>query len=699
MFDNNSNKSRTSNRRKEDIIDVESFITDRISQLGSKAASQRGLCDSSKIYGGILSVVSFFALNSIPGGQVVVASSLAGYLLAVYGDYATTKRLRLFPSRRTVSGLSQDKEGNEDDRFIALNEDYEEDISYLGQKEELEAKFINRYFDELCEKLYELPVSDRSNTYQVIIDSVFSRKKQSKYYQYFEARSKQDARFMEAEIAAKEKLLPRKIRQVDIDYLKLEEDQNLFSRQLPGDQDLSQGSELFPVSEPAMTLSQDEPVLTGYQIFYSLIDSTCCYVAGGQQSGKTLLLAETTKRKAEEGILIFYVNWFSTKLDRDGHWEHVPASHKIETDISMLSPEEFMEVINQTLNLLNTFKLLVFGEHHKDCILVWDELEVSADKNSGDVSKATQPVLQLLSDLIGRLTGTGVKNGGSVQVLSPGYAAGSMFAFVNSKAKKMTPIVCSINKGKFVKTRNNKTISFNKSLLRQMANNFVSAVEVDVPIELASTKTERIFQFQEEWVALGDASDLRPCNYVATDDITHQPHNVLAQKKRSQIEELITKLEEDGYETLWSFAEAMEIPSSDAKRRFIEIVSTYLESERPDLASRFARNKEKEFSSFDGRYSYSDNIEKELNTRLLTNFRCCLCQKRSEDVEIHRTSYLGADDQPGKNMFPLCEVCHDEAHEAGNWNSTLDSIWSSHQTEGFTKRINLGLNFLTQDID
>ncbi|NEO59422.1 MAG: HNH endonuclease [Moorea sp. SIO4G2] len=115
--------------------------------------------------------------------------------------------------------------------------------------------------------------------------------------------------------------------------------------------------------------------------------------------------------------------------------------------------------------------------------------------------------------------------------------------------------------------------------------------------------------------------------------------------------------------------------------------------------TKFARDKGIDFSSFDGRYSYPSKSTKELETRLLTDFKCCLCQKRSEDIEVHRTSYLGEEDTPGKNMFALCQKCHDEAHEADNWNSDLSSIWSSHQVEGFSERIKLGLNFLTQNID
>ncbi|NEO08431.1 hypothetical protein [Moorena sp. SIO3I8] len=440
------------------------------------------------------------------------------------------------------------------------------------------------------------------------------------------------------------------------------------------------------------------PSRTGYQIFQDLVDSTCCYVAGGQQSGKTLLLAETTKRKAEEGILVFYVNWFAQALDKDGRWDHVPDSRKVEVDISLLDQKSLCQIINETLNLLRTFQQMVFMQRI-DCILVWDEIELSADK-SGERSKLTIPVLQLLSDLIGRLTGVGVKSGGAIHVLSPGYAASSFFPCVNARAKKMIPIICSVNKGKFLKTRNGKKITFNKGVVQQMANNFKSAVTVEVPTDVSATETERIFQFEEQWCDLGSAADLPPVRANPLGSIpSGQQQASLAQKKmpNSKMDNIARELEESGCTDLWSFSLSLDLATTENRKRFINILSTYLECFNPEIGSKFSRYKGQAFIKEDGAVSYPSREYKELATIQLTNSKCCLCQKQAKNIEIHRTVYLGEEDDPGVNMFPLCPSCHDDAHSPETWEEDSKNIWNSYQVEGFTKRLKLGLNYLTQN--
>ncbi|NEO07802.1 hypothetical protein [Moorena sp. SIO3I8] len=680
----------------EEIIDVEAYLNDRINFLGKKAEKERGFGDTAKTMGGGVLLVSFFCATAIPGSPIVIGASLAGYLVALYGDYSTTGRLRFLPSRRTFLSL---KSEDEEKDFIDLTADFEEDVSYLPRKENVEARFINRYFEEISEKLSEMPVPIRAKTYKAIIDNVYSRKAQSKYYKYFEARSRQKDLAVETEIdqmksvqdtsaVFTQALQPRK------QIKTIEADLDLECQLFESDPQVShhQKTEDFesPTSQPPIFVDKRKTQVTGYNTIAKKWQF-CTFTIAGQGAGKSELYYWLSKYLAGQDVRVYYLNLASKKEDFGRDWEgHAQC---VRCDLRKLDPKGAKGVISDVYQLIKNYDSC---EEKK--MLIIDEANVTFLKVHR-YAKDLGEMRDYLAALIGDLVSAGGKGFESIHALGQGLKASTLSDGIFPLFKAMLLNYMTVAPGKEVYAADrNQMIGEDNTTRRDVVNNFGK----DCANPPVGIEGGRILNYNGTWYPTGGKADLGFTDSDSTSEkdlSASRTSSTTAQKKRSQIEELIAELEEDGYDTLWSFAEAMGMPSSGAKRRLIEIISIYLESKRPDLASRFARDKKNQFSSFDGRYSYPDNNEKELKTRLLTNFCCCLCQKRSEDVEIHRTSYLGADDQPGENMFPLCEVCHNEAHEAGNWNSILDSIWSSHQTEGFTKRINLGLNFLTQNID
>ena len=681
----------------EEIIDVEAYLNDRITFLGKKAEKERGFGDTAKTMGGGVLLVSFFCATAIPGSPIVIGASLAGYLVALYGDYSTTGRLRFFPSRRTFLSL---KSEDEEKDFIDLTADFEEDVSYLPRKENVEARFINRYFEEISEKLSEMPVPIRAKTYKAIIDNVYSRKAQSKYYKYFEARSKQKDLAVETEIdqmksvqdtsaVFTQALQPRQqIRTIeaglDLECQLFENDPQVGHHQKTEDFE-------SPTSQTPVFVDKRKTQVTGYNTIAKKWQ-LCTFTIAGQGSGKSELYYWLSKYLAGQGIQIYYLNLASKKEDFGRDWE----SHTqcVRCDLRKLDLKEAKAVISDAYQLIKNFD----GCEGKKMLII-DEANVTFLKTHR-YAKDQGEMRAYLAALIGDLVSTGGKGFQSVHALGQGLKASTMSDGILPIFKAMVLNYMTVAPGKEVYAADrNQKIEEDDTTRRDIVNNFGK----DCATPPVGIEGDRIMNYNGTWYPTGGKSDFGFKEDGMTveqgDHVKNKTTPTMAQKKRSKIEELIVELEEGSYDTLWSFAESLGMPNSETKRRLIDTVSVYLESKRPDLANKFARDRGIQFSGFDGRYSYPSKDKKELETRLLTDFHCCLCQKRSEDIEVHRTSYLGEDDQPGENMFTLCEACHDEAHEANNWSSDLDSIWSSHQIEGFMKRIKLGLNYLTQNID
>ncbi|NEO44331.1 MAG: HNH endonuclease [Moorea sp. SIO4A3] len=667
-------------RKFEEIVDVEAYVTDRISLLGKKAMKERGLCDFSKMYGGVLAAASYFSAMSIPGGQIITATSLMGYIIAVYGDYASTGKFRMLPSRRTLGGLSKDEESDETD-FVSLNKDYEEDISYLNQREQIEAKFINIYFDELCEELEQLPISGRAKKYQQVIDSIYSRKKQSKYYQYFEARRCHNLKFVEAEIESMNNRPIKRVREIENDYLTPEKQRELF---LEGTEQRCDESPVVSVNT-----AEENPPRYGFTGYQSMAKEWhhCTFTIAGQGTGKTELYYWLSLLLTKKGVRVFYLNLASKRQDKGRVWEN--HSTCVRADLrKIVNPQQAKAVIKEAFELLQEYDAC-----EEDKFLIIDEANVTFLKKH-NYAKEQSEFRSYLIAMIGDLISTGGKGRQSIHALNQGLKAGTMVQDLLPLFKSMRLNYMTIAPGEKVYAEDrDQWITHDDQTRRDIVNNFEKECSKP-PMGLGDP---RIMQFNGIWYPTGSKADL---GFSEEGSKLSTPVDLSAQKKTSKIDQLLKDLDDTGSPDLWTFSEKQSppLPTSDLKRRFIEILSTRLEQDNTELANKYSKNRGEEFFKYDGRYSYPSREEKEYETRLLTDFRCCLCQKRTEDIEVHRLSYLGEEDQVGDNMVPLCEGCHDEAHEASNWNLDLESIWGSSQIESFTRRVKLGLNYLTKNV-
>ncbi len=72
---------------------------------------------------------------------------------------------------------------------------------------------------------------------------------------------------------------------------------------------------------------------------------------------------------------------------------------------------------------------------------------------------------------------------------------------------------------------------------------------------------------------------------------------------------------------------------------------------------------------------YSDKWKtKAKEARERTNYRCCLCMRKSNYLEVHHAVYcnkknkrIAGYEMIGVHIFPLCERCHQIAHLPENW--------------------------------
>jgi len=72
---------------------------------------------------------------------------------------------------------------------------------------------------------------------------------------------------------------------------------------------------------------------------------------------------------------------------------------------------------------------------------------------------------------------------------------------------------------------------------------------------------------------------------------------------------------------------------------------------------------------------YADNWQNKAKmARETTNYRCCLCMKKSNHLEVHHAVYSNKKNKRiagyeliGIHIFPLCPKCHKIAHSTQNW--------------------------------
>lgn len=122
------------------------------------------------------------------------------------------------------------------------------------------------------------------------------------------------------------------------------------------------------------------------------------------------------------------------------------------------------------------------------------------------------------------------------------------------------------------------------------------------------------------------------------------------------------------------------------------IIKTLRSRNRQDLIDKFdwvVEDKKKDGKpDYSVRYEYSHYAKNCAITHQATGGTCCCCNA-VPSKEIHHTSYRGEEDEPGVNLFPVCERCHSEiCHSKDNWVTDPDNpVWGNHSTPGFAKAL------------
>lgn len=94
---------------------------------------------------------------------------------------------------------------------------------------------------------------------------------------------------------------------------------------------------------------------------------------------------------------------------------------------------------------------------------------------------------------------------------------------------------------------------------------------------------------------------------------------------------------------------------------------------------------------------YADNWgEISLQAKLLTKYKCCFLNCRSNCVETHHALYsdklgmIAGREVPGVHVFPLCQKHHKLAHSKRNWICAMNPVENNRNTPAFYLQLRMG---------
>lgn len=167
------------------------------------------------------------------------------------------------------------------------------------------------------------------------------------------------------------------------------------------------------------------------------------------------------------------------------------------------------------------------------------------------------------------------------------------------------------------------------------------------------------------------------------------PSSNYSDEQRKAVEAaIVAALRTTNFHTLWEFGrDELGLQSSEEIKKLLEFIGEAIfDYDLTELKEKFRLR-----SKYDVRYSYAGYSKKVAATHRKTNNACALCHQNQSE-EAHHIEYLGIEDEPGKNLLPLCLPCHKEiAHSRENWQQI--SIWKSRNTPEFEARLKLEYQF------
>ncbi|NER90392.1 HNH endonuclease signature motif containing protein [Moorena sp. SIO3A2] len=669
------------------------WLHKRMDSLGEKGCDERTRVWVSESLGTVSFLGGVATVGFMPPvGAMAITFGACSVLCAMAGDAITTGKIRAFAvtfgdlmglaDRMTRSKLEEDEFGDlvhvkKEDAPIQKSS-LARAAEFLSPEEAFEANFLEYNKREIALYLNSIPPSIDENgreTYEARLDeyiemcsSVF-HDEDSEYYELLDAIGQQ-VPVLSQQVTPVGYIPPALTPTRLVPPTVLQEPDNDTVHQVPTSWQVGGGQNF-----------NKQVVESGYQRMIKTWHE-CTLTVAGQGAGKTEMYFWVTYLAAQLGVKVFYINLATKPQDLGRKWEG--HTRCIRTDLRKIAnPTDAEAVVSETHHLIQEFDHTTGKK-----LLIVDEGNIIFLKTH-KYAKLMKPMVEELTALIGDLNSAGGKENASVHVLVQVLKAGSLTQNILPILKSLRLNFITVAPGQSAEAKDrDQKISTNAQAHQSVIDNYGSDYR-KIPSGLGDS---RVVNLDGRWSPCGSKDDLKI--QIQDSASASQPE---AQKKTAtpKMDRVIEALEDGGFTDLWTFANYLEIVDGESKRRLIALVADHIEKYNLPVGEQVSvYAKEEGFSRYDARYSQPDLKQKLKDTYALTGNRCCICQKKT-DLEAHHLRYLSGEDTPGKNMVPLCEECHDEAHKPKNWVSNSDDIWAAHQLEHFENKIRMGLNFLT----
>ncbi len=629
----------------------------RLEAIEASARHYRQDLEAAKVSSAALGVIGLL-LSANPLVAVIAGCGLAGYGYTVLRDYQNTKRLCLLPLVRkgtgellTGLGLAATSDQIDEDPLLGV-------IGYVEPELAHEYELVMVAEAQLTGYLSQLPGEARFNAFRHIL-------RHTRLRNSLKLPPLQDvAVAIAAPVSTTVPKLPAFSEPEPVIEVRADE--------ITGSSFIPSSTTASPVATPKSQTLQQRSVQSVRSAYTLILDNPFQSLAifGAQRTGKSYLAAVLSQELHRRGIPIYAINLARYGKEDDAYWCHCAKS--VLGDISEMRPYEANQLIEQAIDVVEKFY------SQPQAILVFDEWAYAGNKDNAH-AEALEPLLKLVADKLGTLTSTGIKRGKAIWTIAPEFVAGSLQQPAKA-VKKSKLLYVTITPGKFIDWNGNK-IGFSEELFSQVKLNF--------PIDQPEGRfaQERICYLNKEWLEMGDLPPLDSMFYPSIKDV--QPElNPVPSPNQDQTAAMVEALTNTRYTNLWEFLrdEAGLEDAEEIKEAAVVIGRMLVDDNLTLLQSKFRIQ-----SEYDVRYSYPGYSKKVAQVHRYTNNICSCCHK-NKSKEAHHSRYLGIEDKPGINLFPVCLDCHKSlCHSKENWNQR--GAWESCNTPEWETRLRLEFKY------
>ena len=492
-----------------DLLDrnIHQWLKEREYTLADRAKYRRHSNEATKVTSVFVGVASLLWISS-PLAPLTAVAVACSYLMSVFQDFDATGKVYPLPlSREPIGEIIQGMMSDEYRGYKALVEQAIPEsrrllltrYSYLDIRDQAEAFMLLHNYEirlkgdiaPLDTILAQAPIGHRFLVYLRLLTEYMNRKS-------FEFTEEEIFRLYDylPEVESQPQIPPSRVSPAPVNIASTVEIP--ASKPEPVDYeipDLSAFVPTVPIAPPSQPIAPTQPKDTGLSmILKNPFESRAIF--GRQRSGKSHLAAVATQRLAEQGVKIFHLNLASVGNEDDRYWRH--ATRSIRADLSFMEPSDAMSVIADSISVVQEFV-----HYPEAAILIVDEITILGRETHG-FSSELDPLIALLSSVIGVLVSNGIKRKKAIWTISPDLVAGGLSKSARLAVKDLALVIVSVSPWHTIEWQGSQ-ISFDQSLLGQLQKNYAGVTMPPNSSYLSSS--ERIAMVQGKWYPLGVGHD------------------------------------------------------------------------------------------------------------------------------------------------------------------------------------------------